>query len=250
MSTLRAYALSITFYTYFAISSVLFFVLALLIFVLTVPFDRGRRILHRFSCFWGYHYVWLWPLSEARFSGLENVDPKKTYVFVSNHQSLADILVLYGLFRHYKWVSKAEVFKAPFVGWNMVLNDYVRLKRGARASIASMMRACLRHLEHGSSVFLFPEGTRSPDGEIQKFRGGAISIAARANVDVLPVVLDGTGDVLPKHGLIFRETKKAIINVRVLPAISTDESGPELSDVVRERMIETLRDMRSASSAN
>lgn len=98
--------------------------------------------------------------------GRERIDPRATYVMVANHQSLLDILVLFRLFRHFKWVSKVENFKVPFVGWNMRLNRYIPLKRGDRASVIEMIARCERTLRSGSSIMMFPEGTRSQDGHL------------------------------------------------------------------------------------
>ena len=101
-------------------------------------------------------------------TGRENLPWRGPAVIVANHLSLLDILVLYGLFRPYKWVSKASVFKVPFIGWNMRLNDYVAIRRGDRESIKEMMNHCRQHLANGSPILLFPEGTRSPDGVLQE----------------------------------------------------------------------------------
>src|SRR5262249_53142360 len=99
-------------------------------------------------------------------------------VLVSNHASLADILVLFGLWSPFKWVSKASNFRIPLIGWNMRLNRYVPLVRGDKESIATMMRACEAWLAGGVPVLLFPEGPRSPDGEGKAFKAGAFRMAS------------------------------------------------------------------------
>ena len=130
------------YWVFVALTMPLFFLVALLIFLLTWPFDRRRVALHMWSCFWASFYIYANPLWRARIAGREKLPWRGPAVIVANHLSLVDILVLYGLYRPFKWVSKAELFKVPFVGWNMVLNDYVRLVRGDRESIRAMMLRC------------------------------------------------------------------------------------------------------------
>jgi 1-acyl-sn-glycerol-3-phosphate acyltransferase len=90
------------------------FVGAVTLFALTAPFDRKRRALHLYTCAWAYHYVSCLPLWSARFENREHVEPGRAYIIVANHQSLGDILVLFGLFKHYKWVMSAS---ASFLSW-------------------------------------------------------------------------------------------------------------------------------------
>ena len=244
MSETRAYVLSTIFHTYFLTSCVVMFSVAAVLFVVTVPFDRNRRVLHRFTTWWGYHYIWLWPGCRATFEGVEHVVPGRTYVLVANHQSLFDILLLFGLFRDFKWVSKHEMFRVPFVGWNMALCDYVRLSRGDRKSTVAMMRRCGEFLGRGVSVMLFPEGTRSIDGEIQPFKSGAVALAIRAGVEVVPVVVDGTRDMLPKKGLLLRSTGRVNLNVKVLEPRAVDGPAGKASSEIRDEMIAELARMR------
>jgi 1-acyl-sn-glycerol-3-phosphate acyltransferase len=174
------------------------------IWALTAPFDPRGRALHLFTCFWASLYTWLNPAWPLRVEGRERIRPDETYVMVSNHLSLLDILVLFRLFRHFKWVSKIENFRVPFIGWNMRLNGYVPLVRGDRASVVEMLRACDRLLAAGSSIMMFPEGTRSPSGRLRAFKPGAFELALRNRRPLLPIVVEGTADALPKRGFVLR----------------------------------------------
>ena len=168
-------------------------------------------------------------------------------MLVANHQSLGDILLLYGLNRHFKWVSKASIFKLPFIGWNMVLNRYVRLVRGDRRSIMQMLKDCREHLQEGSSILMFPEGTRSRDGEIRAFKSGSFTLARNANVPIVPIVLEGTGEALPKSGYIISAGKRLHFTVRILPAVHPQdfpESTEALTDKIRDQMVDTLTQIR------
>ena len=233
-----------------AVSSPVLWAGALLLRGATAPFDHERKLLHRYTSAWAFHYVKLLPLWKTQFSGVEHIKPGQTYVLVANHQSLGDILVLFGLFRHFKWVSKREIFKVPFIGWNMRMNDYVGLQRGDAASIGKMLDECRAHLSRGSSVMLFPEGTRSHDGELKSFKHGAFTLAKELGLPVVPIVIDGTRDALPKKGLLLRQTAALDIRVHVLPPVSPDAAAsvPALSDLVRARMERELAHMRGVTT--
>lgn len=209
---------SLVFWIFLFTSSAVFFVLALVLWAVTAPFDRRRILLHAFTCFWGSLYTWLSPAWPVRVLGRERMRPGVAYVMVANHLSLLDILVVFRLFRHFKWVSKIENFRVPFIGWNMALNGYIRLRRGSPGSAAHMLRECERNLEAGSSVMIFPEGTRSPDGQLLRFRPGAFELARRTRRPILPVLIRGTADALPKRGFILRGRHP--ISVEILDALA------------------------------
>jgi 1-acyl-sn-glycerol-3-phosphate acyltransferase len=231
----RRRVLSLGFWIFLAVSSLLLFPIAALVWAVTAPFDRRLVALHRFTCFWASLYTWLNPAWPVQVIGREKIRPDVAYVMVANHQSLLDILVLFRLFRHFKWVSKIENFRIPFIGWNMSLNRYIKLRRGDRASIASMMQACERTLAGGSSIMMFPEGTRSMDGRLRAFKPGAFALAQRMRVPLLPIVLEGTGDALPKRGFVLQGRHE--IRIRVL-----DEISPEtFATLELEALVESVR---------
>ena len=216
---------STVFWAFLFVSSILLFPVAVLIWAATVLFDKRLVLLHRFTCFWASLYSWFNPVWRVRVEGREKIDPNTAYVMVANHQSLLDILVLFRLFAHFKWVSKAELFRIPCVGWNMSLNRYIRLRRGDPSSIAQMLRDAEETLHEGSSLMIFPEGTRSADGRLKPFKHGAFTLALRAKVPILPIVLDGTANALPKRGLILRG--RHAIRVRILDEIPYAEFANE-----------------------
>ncbi|WNG55551.1 1-acyl-sn-glycerol-3-phosphate acyltransferase [Archangium gephyra] len=195
---------SVLFWSFFLASSAVLFCVALVLFLVTWPFDRNGRVLHLFSSGWAQLYFWVNPGWRLRIQGRERLPWHGPAVLVSNHQSVGDILVLFGLYRPFKWVSKASNFKLPFLGWNMYLNRYVGLVRGDKESIARMMAGCERWLARGVPVLLFPEGTRSPDNQMRPFKDGAFRLAHAKGCPLIPMVLTGTGDTLPKHGLLLR----------------------------------------------
>ncbi|GAB7044129.1 MULTISPECIES: lysophospholipid acyltransferase family protein [Catenuloplanes] len=209
--------LSYVYWAVIVLTCPVFFVGALLIWAVTLPFDRRKVALHLYSSAWAVFYVRLNPLWRLRTTGRELLPWKGAAVLVANHASLIDILVLFDLFRPFKWVSKAEIFKVPFVGWNMHLNGYVPLVRGSGESVRKMMARCGELLSRGIPVLLFPEGRRTDDGRLQKFKDGAFELAVRHGVPVHPIAVHGTGRALPKHGLVLRDHVDA--RVEVLPAL-------------------------------
>lgn len=234
--------LSLLFWLSIIVSSLLLFPIALVIWAVTAPFDRRRRLLHRFTCFWASLYTWGNPGWRVTIEGREKIRSDAAYVMVANHQSLLDILVLFRLFRHFKWVSKAELFRIPCVGWNMSLNRYIKLRRGDRKSIGEMMDACSRTLAEGSSVMIFPEGTRSPDGRLRDFKHGAFTLALGTRSPILPIVIEGTADALPKRGFVLQG--RHAIRVRVLDELPYESfahrSVDALTAQVRDRLAAEL----------
>jgi len=213
-------------WTTFALVCFVMFLGATVCFVLTVPFDRRRLIQHLYSCFWAQIMFYLNPFWRLHIEGRAKLPWRGSAVLVSNHESLGDILVLFGLYRPFKWVSKSAVFRTPFLGWNMYYNGYVPLVRGDKDSIIEMHRRCMSWLERGVPIMMFPEGTRSPDGEIKLFKDGAFRMAIEANCPLYPIVLSGTADTLPKHGLLLK--LRAHCRVRVLDPIDPAQFGGDV----------------------
>lgn len=237
---------SLVFWSFLGLSCVPLFVVALVIFLVTSPFDRNGRILHLYSCAWAQLYFWLNPMWRLRIEDRSNLPWRGPAVLVANHASLGDILVLFGLFRPYKWVSKQSVFKVPFIGWNMRLNRYVGLVRGNRESIVKMLDECERWLDRGVPILMFPEGTRSPDGEVKAFKDGAFHLAVKKNCPVIPIALTGTRETLPKHGFVIRD--HANCRVKVLAPVDPKPFNGDLAalrDHVRELIITEKKRMEA-----
>jgi len=232
------------YWPYLLVSCAVLFFPALLLWALTF-WDPKKRWLAKYTSIWGAHYLAWAPFASVRVEGLERIDRDRPAVYVVNHQSMVDILAVFATRIPYKWVSKVENFYAPFLGWNMWLNGYVPLKRGYLPSILRMVRACLKKLEAGSSLCVFPEGTRSPDGNLISFYRGAFWVAAKKGVPVVPIVVEGTGAILRKKSLQIRPQPTL---VRVLEPIHPDEVARDdrkLRELVRSRMAAELVAIRA-----
>jgi 1-acyl-sn-glycerol-3-phosphate acyltransferase len=221
-----------------AATSALFFCVALVIWLVTVLFDKRLVLLHMFSSFWASVYLWAMPVWSVRVEGRNTIRMRDRYVIVSNHQSQLDILLAFNLFFPFKWVSKAEVFRIPFIGWNMYLNRYIKLKRGDKKGIAKMFVDCEKALAEGNSLFVFPEGTRSETGSLKPFKSGAFILAKKMKIPILPVVISGTKGALPKHSMNFHGSQK--MSIRVLEPVSYErfanlsakETGDMISNII------------------
>jgi 1-acyl-sn-glycerol-3-phosphate acyltransferase len=233
---------SLVFWGFVLTSSLLLFPLALLLWAVSLPFDRRLAGLHLFTCFWASLYTWTNPAWPVRIENRERLLRDTPCVLVANHLSLLDILVLFRLFSHFKWVSKVENFRVPLIGWNMHLNRYIPLKRGDRSSVVQMMRRAEHTLAAGSSIMMFPEGTRSQTGRMRSFKTGAFELALKARCPVQPLVIRGTADALPKRGFVLQGRHP--ISIRVLEPIFPESfvgaSAEQLGEQVRERIAKEL----------
>lgn len=204
-----------------SVGATLIFILyiAMLIATALTPFDKKRKLAHAQCYWWAKAVVWFNPYWDFSVSGLENIDKKKTYIMVANHQSLADIVMVYLLKTQFKWVAKESLFKLPVLGWCMSVAKHIKLERGDLGSIKKVYRQAAEMLRGGMSVLFFPEGTRSNTGEMKDFQNGAFKLAIKERVPVLPIAIKGTGDAIPKGTWLF--TTKVPSCIKVLPPIDT-----------------------------
>ncbi len=205
-----------------------------LVYVVTVPFDPGRYTVGRWFRRAAMVAVALNPLWKFRTSGVRIRDPRRPYVAVANHESLADIFLLSHLPWEMKWLSKEEIFRIPVMGWMMRLAGDVPVRRGERGSRAEALEECRDRLRKRVSVMIFPEGTRSRTDELLPFKDGAFRLAIEAGVPILPLAIAGTRHAMPKGSLLFSPVRA---EVRVLEPIPTEgltlQNLPELKERTR-----------------
>jgi 1-acyl-sn-glycerol-3-phosphate acyltransferase len=159
--------------------------------------DRSGRRLHWFS------YAWSWLIMKTIFSpvtvtGLDRIDTSKPHVYAANHASALDIPVLYvNLPFQFRIAFKKELLSYPVVGWQLKRSGQVCIDQQNPSHSISSIRAALKGLKAGLPLVIFPEGGRTPDGEIKPFLPGAFFLAIKAQVDIVPVALVGTYELLP-----------------------------------------------------
>ena len=239
--------LTFIFALYTIVELIFWFILSWIVLVVCYPFDKARKAVHwcsKMICmfFWKVPPTW-----KQRVSGLENIDKNKSYVIVLNHQSMVDILSLYFVPLNFRWVSKQEVFKIPFIGQLLYCHGDIPIRRGrATESMRKVMNDGKKWVKRGASIAIFPEGTRSKDGEIQRFKGGAFALAKEAGVEILPVVLDGTTKIFKPKSIWVNW--RNVLTVKVLPPISAEKvastDASELAQEVQTMMTEALAEVR------
>jgi 1-acyl-sn-glycerol-3-phosphate acyltransferase len=178
---------------------VLFTVFVSTLEILAVPFHRTGKIFHQLARFHARGALAL-AGAKLRTTGTENLDLARNYVFVSNHSSYFDIpAVLAGIPQDIRLVYKKELHKVPFFGWGLKLGKtYIAIDRGQSSEAMQTIEATARRIREGSSVLLFAEGTRSPDGKLQAFKRGPFNLAVKAGIPVVPVTIIGSNRVLPR----------------------------------------------------
>lgn len=239
--------LSLLFYIYIVVELTFFFILSVVALVVCFPFDKPRRVVHSISraicmCFWLVPPTW-----RRTILGREKIDSKTSYVIVINHNSMADIIALYFLPLNFRWVSKREVFRMPYIGPLLTIHGDIAIDRGRGAeAMRKVVEDGKLWVSRGASIAMFPEGTRSKTGEIQRFKMGAFALAKEAGVAILPVVLDGTRDVVKKNYLFNWRNHLKISVLDPIPAeeVATADMSA-LMTRVHDDMVAELARLRS-----
>ncbi len=165
--------------------------------------------------------------------GLENIDRKQSYVVVSNHQSHFDIFVVYGwLFMDLKWVMKQELRKVPFIGWACDKLDFIYVDRSDNQKAIESINAAKSKIVNGTSIMFFPEGTRSKNGEIGRFKKGAFKVAMDLNLPILPMTVKGTRKILPSGSFNLLPGKAELVVHKPFSLNGVSES--ELPGVIEQ----------------
>ncbi len=172
---------------------------------------------HDVAVLWGRTLFALGPAWSHEVKGRENLPiDGRPYVMVANHTSSADIWALFLVGGQFRWLSKDAMFRIPCVGQAMKWSGYVSVSRGNKNSQLQALEASRAWLKRGISMAFFPEGTRSEDGRVKEFKGGAFKLSQEENVAIVPIVLRGTRDMLVKNSGF---PKKAHLDIEILPPV-------------------------------
>lgn len=178
-------------------------------------------------------------------TGREQLAPGKPYIFAANHQSQFDIFALQGFLGvDFRWLAKKELFQVPIWGPAMRRAGYIPVDRShGRQAIKSLDEAAQK-IAAGTSVIIFPEGTRSKDGNLQDFKAGAMVLAIKSGVDIVPVAIAGTHAILPKGKLLTNPGK---VMIAMGKPITTKNYGPkdkhDLAQTLHDAVAEMLNSM-------
>ncbi|MCU0580190.1 MAG: 1-acyl-sn-glycerol-3-phosphate acyltransferase [Desulfobacterota bacterium] len=214
------------------------FLLGSLIILLS-PLDRSGRFLHYIGKFWSHINIYL-AFCRVSVLGMENIDRRRTYVVLSNHQSLFDVWVLIAyLPLQLRWVIKNEIRKMPVFGYALERMGHIYVDRDRGSSVVQGIERAVRKVKEGTSVVFFPEGTRSEDGRLGKFRRGGFVLAQKTGYPILPITINGSRFVLPKNTLDLMPGK---IEIHIKPSIEDSSNMPltllvkTVQEVIQEKL--------------
>ena len=203
-----------------------------------VPF-RNAEFVHRVQQFWSRSFYRLMFLP-VTVEGLEHIQPGQSYVFVSNHQSMFDVWLIYGwLPVIFKWLMKAELRKVPFVGIACKAAGHIFVDRKNPKAAMESMENIKKQLKDGVCTVIFPEGTRTKDGQVGRFKRGAFQIALDLKLPIIPISLSGCYDVLPKgKPFVYRRPVRMYVGEPI--DITQFENNNDANDFVRNKVIENV----------
>jgi 1-acyl-sn-glycerol-3-phosphate acyltransferase len=184
-----------------------------------IPFnplvDPKRRVILYLSGLWGWGVlVYVRRFLPVDIYGLEKLETGGPYVLCPNHNSVADTITFLGVLPNFVFVVRKDVFFMPMIGMQLWLSGYVRAIESDGGK--SVLSGCMKWLQRGVSVLTFPEGTRSPDGRVLRFRQGPFLIAKQAGVPVVPIAVMGTREIIPKGRssyILQRPGQRVIVKV-------------------------------------
>ena len=181
-----------------------------------VSMERSDRRLYDWS-----HAIMRRADIQLDVSGLDHIPRDRACVYMSNHQSHFDIPIIYAAFpMTLRMVAKAELFRVPIFGRALRDAGFVKVDRsGDRQQAVEAMRSCQDALARGVNIWMAPEGTRSVDGRLGKFKKGGFLLAREAGADIVPIAIDGSRNILPKNTLVVQ--RGARVRITFGPAIPT-----------------------------
>jgi 1-acyl-sn-glycerol-3-phosphate acyltransferase len=224
---------SLFFYTVFFVSTVAFGMAA----IATAFVTRRSNWAHLIGRYWGNLNLWAAGVRVC-VKGFENLDPRHPYVFLSNHQGWFDIFTLLGKLRvQFRWLAKEELFKVFILGPAMKAAGYVPIDRSDRKKALESLNLAAEKVQDGTSIVIFPEGTRSPDGVLQEFKKGGFLVAIKSQQFLVPITISGSYRVLRKRGDWM--IQPGVIDVTIDKPIST--LGLTIRD--NEALMQTVREI-------
>jgi 1-acyl-sn-glycerol-3-phosphate acyltransferase len=202
-------------------------------------FSRTGNGPHLLARLWANSILWVSRV-KVTVTGAEKLDPKQSYIYMPNHQSNADIPLLLGrLPVQFRWLAKAELFKIPIFGRAMQGVGYISIDRSNRKSAFASLERAARTIRGGTSVLIFPEGTRSRDGRILPFKKGGFVLSVDSGVPIVPIVIKGTHNIIPKGRLMIRS---APVTMEILDPVETAGYTRKTKDALLERIRAILID--------
>jgi 1-acyl-sn-glycerol-3-phosphate acyltransferase len=213
--------------------------LSVLALVLFVPFnplvDRRRRVISWVNGLWGKGVLAALPLLQLEVNGLDTLrEAQEPYLIFANHNSVSDIIMILAVWSQLKFVTKRPIFFFPPLFINVRLAGYIQAAKGEEGGAERVLAECLRWLNRGCHVLVFPEGTRSTDGRTLRFRQGPFVMAQQAGVKILPLALSGTHRCIPKGSLWY--DLRGRITLDFLEPLSPEGEPKAVASLTRQRI--------------
>ncbi len=203
--------------------------------------DRKGELPHKVSRIWA-RSILVATRVKVSVKSLSNIDPSQSYIYMSNHQSAFDIPVLLAYLPvQFRWLAKAELFKIPIFGFAMRRSGSISIDRSSLRSAVFSLKKAAETIKKGVSVIIFPEGTRSRDGNIIPFKKGGFVLAVEAGVPVVPVIIHGTRSIMSKNRLRIKPGQVVLeIGIPIETSQYNRKNKDELMERVRQVIIESF----------
>ena len=197
-------------------------------------FSRNGNSVHLIARFWAKSILWASRI-KIDVQGLSNLDPDKPFVYMCNHQSNFDIPVLLAhLPVQFRWLAKEELFKIPIFSRAMRGAGYVRIDRFNREAAIESLKEAAAKMKNGVSIMIFPEGTRSRDGDIRPFKKGGFVMAVDTGVPIVPVIVQGTWPIMAKSSWRINTGEVSLLIEKPIDTTGyTRETKDDLIETVR-----------------
>jgi 1-acyl-sn-glycerol-3-phosphate acyltransferase len=193
----------------FLVSTIFFSFLS----VIAAIVDRSGRAYLWVGRIWSRSGLFLFG-TRVSVSGAEHIKPRQNYVYAANHSSYMDILILLGYIPdNLRLTLRSSLTRIPIWGWAVLAGPFITIDRSNAQKAERSIRIAIERIRNGASVLFFPEGTRTPNGEIQPFKRGAFHLAKESGAPILPVAVIGSYQILPRHEWLPRWGKRASIKI-------------------------------------
>lgn len=202
--------------------------------VFTIVFSAlgaGRTMGYILPKWWARLFC-LMTFVRVEVRGADNISRGRSYVFVANHQGAYDIFAIYGYLGHnFRWMMKKSLEKIPLVGYSCRVSGHIYVDNRTPGAIRQTMETAEKRLAGGMSVVVFPEGSRTPDGRLKRFKRGAYILAEEFNLPVVPVTIDGAYAVMPRQAVLPHWGK---IVLTIHKPIEAGEGGHDEATLIRD----------------